>query len=218
MRPNHLIQILACVTLAFITSSAAAAPDTIIIDDYQSGLSSNWQPKSFAGKTKYTVEQNDNQPAIHATSNAAASGLIYKIDYDPGQYPILSWRWKIDHILRKGDARHKSGDDYAARVYVIFPSWLFWKTRAINYVWGNTLPKEEMIANAFTANAMMIAVRSGPVETGRWLDERRNIYEDYKRAFGEEPPQVGAIAIMTDTDNTGESATAWYGPISIQTR
>ncbi|MFC1512999.1 DUF3047 domain-containing protein [Thermodesulfobacteriota bacterium] len=218
MRPNHFFRILTCCALIAFAPHAEADPGTIVIDDYRHGLDANWQLKSFSGQTQYSVEEKDKQPSIHATSEAAASGLFYKIDYDPRQYPILSWSWKIEHILNQGDARRKEGDDYAARMYVVFPSWLFWKTRALNYVWANTLPKEEMIANAFTANAIMIAVRSGPTETGQWLTEQRNIYEDFKRAFGEEPPPVGAIAIMTDTDNTGESASAWYGPISISNK
>jgi hypothetical protein len=61
---------------------------------------------------------------------------------------------------------------------------------------------------------MMIAVESGPELAGQWVTVRRNVVDDYRKAFGEDPPQVGAIAIMTDTDNTGESATAWYGDIS----
>ena len=47
----------------------------------------------------------------------------------------------------------------------------------------------------------------------QWLNEERNVYEDYKKAFGEEPSMISGIAIMTDTDNTGESATAYYGDI-----
>ena len=41
----------------------------------------------------------------------------------------------------------------------------------------------------------------------------KHLVEDYRRAFGEDPPKVGAVAIMTDTDNTGEEAVAWYGAI-----
>ena len=214
---NFIRTLIFCSLLAF-SPHAEADTMNIVIDDYRHGLAANWQTKSFAGETYYNVEENDKQPSIHATSQAAASGLFYKIDYNPRQYPILSWSWKIDHVLSKGDARSKDGDDYAARVYVVFPSWLFWKTRALNYVWANKLPRETMIANAFTANAMMIAVRSGSAETGQWLTEQRNIVEDFKQAFGEEPPMAGAIAIMTDTDNTGETASAWYGPISISSK
>jgi hypothetical protein len=61
----------------------------------------------------------------------------------------------------------------------------------------------------------MVAVESGAERTGAWVDERRNVLEDYRAIFGEEPPSVGAVAIMTDTDNTGESALACYDDIVI---
>jgi hypothetical protein len=50
---------------------------------------------------------------------------------------------------------------------------------------------------------------------GQWLDEKRNLLEDYRKRFGEDPPKAGAVAIMTDTDNTGEQAVAWYGPVRL---
>jgi hypothetical protein len=86
---------------------------------------------------------------------------------------------------------------------------------ALNYIWANKLPIGQAVPNPFTANAMMIAVQSGPGLTGQWIEETRNVFEDYRRSFGTDPPRAGAIAIMTDTDNTGEEATAWYGPIRI---
>lgn len=205
---------LSCV-LILIPPCLSAWPDEILLDDYKHGLSPKWEEKSFKGKTEYQVTREDNQLCIKASSNSSASGLYYKIDYDSKEYPLLMWRWKVDHVLSKGDARYKDGDDYSARVYVIFPSWAFWRTKALNYVWANKFPQGEAVPNAFTKNAMMIAVESGPERTGQWMEEKRNVLEDYRRYFGGHPPKVGAIAIMTDTDNTGEAATAWYGPISI---
>ena len=161
------------------------------------------------------MTKKDDRWCIKAESNDSASGLYYEIDYDPGEYPIITWSWKIDHIISKGNAKTKQGDDYAARVYVVFHSFLFWKTRAINYIWANKLPRGEFIPNSYTSNSIMIAVQSGPENAGRWILERRNVVEDYKAAFGEDPPKIEAIAIMTDTDNTGEKAEAWYGPIRI---
>jgi hypothetical protein len=187
----------------------------IIIDDYKSGLSSKWEEKSFAGETKYRVTTEDNIKCIKAESNATASALIYKIKYDPKKYPILSWQWKVSNILKKGNALKKEGDDYAARVYVIFPSLLFWKTKAINYIWASSLPEGKAVPNKFTSNAKMIAIQSGEENVGKWISEERNVFEDYKKLFGEDPPSAGGVAIMTDTDNTGESAVAWYGPIKI---
>lgn len=62
----------------------------------------------------------------------------------------------------------------------------------------------------------MVAVESGNENIGKWVTERRNVYEDFKMYFGEESPQVGGIAVMTDTDNTGESAIAYYDDIRIE--
>ena len=187
----------------------------ILLDDYQGGLSPKWEERSFKGTTLYQVTREDNQWCIKAKSHSSASGLYYKISYDTNKYPILTWRWKVDHVLSNGNALKKEGDDYAARIYVAFPSILFWKTKAINYIWANKLPPGTSVANPYASNAIMIAVESGSIHTGKWLDERRNVFEDFRRYFRQDPPLAGAIAIMTDTDNTGEKAVAWYGPIRI---
>lgn len=201
--------------LVLVSPFASVLAGEILIDDYRNGLSPKWEEKSFKGKTHYVVTTEDDELCVKATSSASASGLYYKIQYDPKAYPFLTWRWKVDHVLSKGNALHKEGDDYAARVYVVFPSLAFWRTKALNYIWANKLPKGEAVPNPFTANAIMIAVESGPERTGHWVQETRNVFEDYQRYFGKEPPKAGAIAIMTDTDNTGETTTAWFGPIRL---
>jgi len=157
----------------------------------------------------------DNQTCLRAESRASASGLIHRVRFAPADYPWLHWSWRIERAIPQGDPATKAGDDYAARVYVVFPGLFFWNTRSLNYVWAGGLAQGAMRPNPFTANAIMIAVQSGNTHAGRWMTEHRNIVEDYKEAFGEPPPEAGLIAIMTDTDNTGGSATACYGPISI---
>ena len=187
----------------------------IIIDDFKSGIAPGWKEKSFNGKTLYSVKIERGQSYLSSVSNASASGLYYKIKYDPNEYPFIVWKWRIDNILQKGDATKKSGDDYAARIYVVFPSFFFWETKAINYIWANKLTKNHVVPNPYTANSMMFSVESGSANTGKWIIERRNVYLDYQNFFGKEPPKVGAIAIMTDTDDTKEKASAGYGIIAI---
>ncbi len=211
------ITIIMIMTAALLTSDGGKSATTII-DDFSQGLGSGWKMKSFKGNTAYTPVVEDGRPALMAVARGTASGLFHKIRYDPRKTPWLKWSWKVDHVLKKGNALTRAGDDYPARVYVVFPSFLFWKTRAINYVWANRLKKDAVVANKYTGNAMMVAVESGAVNTGRWIEEKRNIYQDYRRLFHAEPPEVGAIAIMTDTDTTGEKALAWYGAISISDR
>ncbi|MGB3222425.1 MAG: DUF3047 domain-containing protein [Desulforhopalus sp.] len=178
---------------------------------------SEWSPKIFKGETQYSLVEDNGRKVVQAISHAGASGMVKEIDFNPAEYRYLRWSWKINDTIAGGDERIKAGDDYAARVYVVFPGRFFWQTRAINYIWANQLPQGQSIPNPFTSQAIMVAVQSGPSRTGEWVNEERNIYSDYKRLFGEEPKKAGAIAIMTDTDNTGESAMAWYKDIILST-
>jgi len=202
----------------FAENSAGIPECEIIVDDFADGISPGWSTKSFKGTTEYIWSKENETGFVRAVSKGAASGLYYKIKYNSRHYPYITWRWKVDNIIAKGNALVKSGDDYGARVYVVFPAFFFWNTKAINYIWANKLPKGQVVPNPYTVNNIMISVESGEVETGSWITETRNVYEDYKNSFGAEPPEVGAIAIMTDTDNTGESATAAYGPIAVCSR
>jgi hypothetical protein len=137
------------------------------------------------------------------------------------------------NILKRGDVHRKKGDDYPARIYITFeynPARLgilekakyeairllygeYPPLAAINYIWETKAPKGTMVPNPYTDQVMMIVVESGPAKLNQWVSEERNLYDDYRQAFGEEPPMISGVAIMTDTDNTGEQATAYYGDI-----
>lgn len=193
---------------------AWAAGERIDVARFSQGDLAGWQAKAFVGETRYALESTDGRRALRADSRAAASGRYREIRVDLGKTPILRWSWKVDHALPGADERTRAGDDYPARVYVVFSGGLaFWRTRAINYVWSSRQPVGSRWPNAFTGNARMIAVESGTDRAGSWVTERRDVRADYRRLFGSEPGSVAAVAIMTDTDNTGASATAWYGDI-----
>jgi hypothetical protein len=210
------LTIILLMALAPCAAAGGAAPGRLLIDDFEGGLGPDWQVKSFRGETAYRVVAENGNHVLRAESRGTASGLLRKVEVEPGDYPALTWRWKVAGTIAQGDERTRAGDDYAARVYVVFPHWFFPKTRTLNYIWANHLPAGEFLANAYTGNAVMIAVRSGPLQAGEWLTERRDIVADYRRAFGEEPPRIGAIAVMTDTDNTGATATAWYDDLALE--
>ena len=204
-----------------------------------------WTPISFGDvdrKTQYRLVQRtvrgDTRTVVRAMSNAGAAGLGHEVRLHPRTHPILTWEWKVSNVLEKGNAREKDGDDYPARIYVTFdydPSNFGFfdrakyealqvlghdqiPTRALNYIWASRVETDTVLENPYTDWVQMIAVESGPEKVGTWVRERRNIREDYRRAFGEDPPPINGIAIMTDTDNTGESATAFYGDIVAHPR
>ena len=198
-------------------------------------LPEGWKPLTVPKVEKHTVYDlvKDGQSVVvRARSEAAASGLAREIRIDPREYPIVRWRWKAENLLQKSDIRSKQGDDYPARLYIAFeyePDKVGFARRAqyaigralygdipiaaINYVWDGKAPAGTFADNAYTDFAKMVVVRSGGERVGAWVEEERNVYEDYRKAFGEEPPMIKGIAVMTDTDDTRESATAWYGDI-----
>jgi hypothetical protein len=198
----------------FFLAPAVLAGD-LVLGNFSAGDLAGWQPKRFRGETSYSLVVDGERRVLKAHSRAAASGLYKEVDLDPAKYPVLRWSWKIGGTIPNGDERTKAGDDYAARVYIVFPRTLFWKTKAINYIWANRLPQGESLPNAFTSNAVMVAVESGNGKAGTWVAEERNVYEDYRALFGEDPPAIGAVALMTDTDNTGGEAEAYYGDIAL---
>lgn len=196
-----------------LVTAAAALP--LMVGDFSAGSLEGWEEQTFRGraKTSYTMVQDGRQYALLAESRASASGLVRRLQVDLQRTPLLRWSWKVAGTHAKGDERQKSGDDYAARVYLIFPHTLPWKTRAIAYIWANRLPRGESLPNPYTANLRMLAVQSGPANAGQWIVEQRNVAEDYRRLFGSPPPALQGVGIMTDSDDTGGEATAWYGSI-----
>ena len=133
---------------------------------------------------------------------------------------MISWKWKVVRFPDKRTRDEQENgwvekDDYAARVYVIFPSWIFTNIKCIEYIWAENLPVGKIITSPYLKNIKLIVVESGRKNLGQWVFEERNIYEDYKRAFGRRPGAVGAIALMTDTDNTLSTAEAQYTQIKV---
>ncbi len=204
------------IALLFSLMSFPCSAAEMAVGKFSAEDLSGWTDKPFKGKTTYELVKNDGKSVLKAHSFKSASGLIKKLSVDCKKFPVLRWSWKIDHTLKKEDIKTKKGDDFAARVYVVFPRTFFWRMRAINYVWAAKMPKNSFAPSPYTSNSIIVAVESGDEKVGTWVSEERNIYEDYKKMFGEEPPQLGGVAIMTDTDNTQDEATAYYGDIFLQ--
>ncbi|MDY6837513.1 MAG: DUF3047 domain-containing protein [Thermodesulfobacteriota bacterium] len=187
---------------------------------FSSGHLDGWKPRVFMGETRYMLTPIDQIQALRADSHARASGLVKNTRVDLRQYPFLNWSWRIENRLGELNEQSKSGDDYAARIYVVVSGgWLFWKTKAINYVWANTSPKGHIWPNVFAGKkAMMMALRSAEDEIATWQFEKRNIVADFKKLFGEEIQTIDAVALMTDTDNGNGEVTAFYGDIYFSAR
>jgi hypothetical protein len=211
---HNVRYIIAIIIAAALVPVLLSAAEPLHVGNFSKGDLSGWSDKIFKGKTTYTLVREGERSVLKARSEKSASGLIKKISIDPKRYPLLRWSWKVDNVIRKEDITKKEGDDFSARVYVVFPR-AFWRMRAINYVWASAMAVGSSAPSPYTSDSMIVAVESGKGKLGTWVTEERNIFDDYRKLFGEDPPHAGAVAIMTDTDDTREEATAYYGDIVL---
>ena len=181
-----------------------------------------WNEKIFHGRVLYTVKPGSPKGYLLAKSDKASSGLYHKITFSPKKYPYISWSWKVLSFPSRASAggiTKKSwieSDDYALRVYVIFPALIFTNTKCLEYVWSQDLPKGALLTSPFFKNIKLMVLEKGQEKSGEWMVEERNIFADYKTAFGRFPSaNVGAVALMTDSDNTQSSAEACYADIKV---
>ena len=203
---------------ALLVLLALGAPCAALerVDVLRDGDLRGWEEKVFNGRTRYERVRRDGRHVVCATSRGSASGMVRRLRVDLGKTPILTWTWRVEATLGDIDERTRGGDDYGARVYVIRSHPVFlWKTRAVNYVWASARAEGETWPNAYTDSARHVALRSGDARAGHWVRERRDVRADFRALFGEEVRRVDAIAIMTDTDDTGGAATACYADIAF---
>ena len=193
-----------------------------------------WEDLHFEKIKEHSVYETKDSTLV-AKSDASASGVTFKKKYDIYKYPVIKFKWKVDNVFAKGNAKVKSGDDYPIRIYVnfaynpdkaSFTEGILYSVAkkfygeypphsAMNYIWANKKGLKGAVNNAYTSKVKMIALDEGVEKVGQWVEHTVNVLEDYKKAFGEKPPKMVSLAIMNDSDNTQEKATSYMDFIEI---
>lgn len=191
------------------------AQSKLELGQFSKGEIADWQEKSFAGQTRYDLVDLEGLQVIHADSMATASAFYLPVKVDLNKTPNLHWTWRKRLAIDPGEEKAKAGDDFVARLYVIKKGGVFfWNTRAINYVWSSNNEKNDHWANPFAGeNAQMLVLRNDQDPEHQWFQETRNVKQDFSELFGKDIEQIDGIAIMTDSDNSGLKASAYYGDI-----
>ena len=145
--------------------------------------------------------------------NSIISKRVGKIDV--AKYPVLEWEWRVVTLPTGGDSRNAATDDQAGQVYVVFPRFPeALRSRIIGYVWDSTAPAGLIVESPRTGMVNYVVVRSGPADLGRWIVERRNVLEDFRRIYGQDPSEAAEIvSIGIDSNDTGSRAEASMGAI-----
>lgn len=203
-----------------------------LLGDFEEGWQDHWIERSIFPKStraqfprqesekaiQYQVVNDKGDAVLRMDSEESATVLWLSLFIHPVNVGEIKWRWKVDRSLT-GNKKEKTkvGDDYAARLCVIFePHLISWKTRAIHYVWAAKEPLGSIYKNPYANSVGTIVVESGNKQSGKWASEERSFVKDYERVFGYTPELVSAIAIMVDTDNTQAKATAWFDDIILE--
>jgi hypothetical protein len=201
----------------------AWAADQVVIEDWSTqplgvrGIPGGWKGQNW-GSAAYdlTVVENDRHRVLHLKSQNEGSTVAKEIKglVDLNETPILEWQWKVTILPAGGDARRKERDDEAAQIFLVWPRFPeAVRSRIIGYIWDTTAPKGAVFKSEKTGTVTYIVLRSGPAELGRWVTERRNVREDFKQVYGEEPEGPGVLAISIDTNDTRSTAESFVGPI-----
>jgi hypothetical protein len=195
-----------------------------------------WQIIRFdksAPPTNYSIQDWDGIAAVEARAESSMALLGRKVEINLHDTPILCWRWRVDHVLKTADIHKRSGDDYAARIYLAFAlpeEAMSFTTKAtlkiargiwgkdmpdaaINYVWDNKHPIGLQLPNAYTSRAQMIIQQSGNTHAGEWIEERVNVKSDVSKLFGTDKAKLFLLAIAADSDNTHESVRSGFTDI-----
>ena len=197
----------------------AGAPTVRLLDDFSPGWREAWKLQQLGGETtSYRAVREASGMILRAESNNAATALYRFVDVE-AHHASVTWRWKVERSLKHGSEKERSGDDYAARLFVIFGPELFSRNmRALCYVWAGRETPGSSYRSPYVDTVQTIVLQSGDAKAGVWVDEAPDIAGDHRRAFGEEPVAISAIAIVVDTDNTGSRAVAWFDDLLIAAR
>jgi hypothetical protein len=202
-------------------------PGSLVVENWSEqptghvGIPVGWQGQSW-GRPKYDFRVEETPGAggsgksLHLVSdsdNSSISKQVGKVDVK--QYPILEWRWRVVTLPAGGDSRKAATDDQAGQLYVVFPRFpTAVRSRIIGYVWDSTAPAGSIVPSTSTGMVTYVVVRSGPADLDTWITERRNVLDDFRRIYGEEPREPAEIvSIGIDSNDTRSKAESYMGEI-----
>jgi len=200
-----------------------------------------WYPyvmRRDKGLTRYVTAEDGGRTVLRAQAQASSTALICPIDIDPGSHPWLDWEWKVGDIDDRANVSESDRDDSPARLMVAFDGdmsrlslgdLLFFEQvelftgkrlayATLMYVWDPVLPVGTVVNYSRSSRVRYLVVESGRQRLGHWVNYRRNVTEDYRKVFGEEPGRLLSVAVMTDSDDLKVSTDVLYGDVSLSER
>jgi hypothetical protein len=209
--------LIALTILFLLFVPAKADNDRLIIESFSSGVDEKgtplgWELKEKEGSPIIKLEKEDDIYALHLISDQGSFGLTKKINIDIKEYPYINFRWKVVELPQNGDFRKKETDDQAAQIYIAFGTFRL-TAKMVGYLWENKVPKLTTGVSPAWSKTRLIVLESGPEKIGKWVFEKRNIYDDYKELFEKEPSGAKLISLYINSQHTKSRAESYFGEI-----
>lgn len=186
--------------------------------------------------TIYTLAQTDGRSVVRGEADGSASFFVSRFQSAMEAPKSISWQWMTQALVPGADNRDKNREDASLRVIVAFDgdhatlpdiekkrfnrakrlSGLNLPYALLMYIWSDHVPVNTVIPSAHTNQVKMLVAATGIQGLGQWQTVKRDLVDDYRRAFGADPGPVLGVAIMTDTDNTHSRATGEYSEILME--
>jgi hypothetical protein len=198
--------------------------DRFVVDRFTRGVDEKGIPMGWAlekepgPQSKIAIGQEKELHFVHLLSVNDGFGIKKDFSFDIRKFPYLTWRWKATRLPKGGDIRKRETDDQAGQIYVLFPRFpALINTRSMGYVYDALTPVGTAGTSTAYSKMKYVVLQSGPDKLGQWVWETRNVYENYKKYFLEDPPTVGGLLLYINTQHTQSSAEIYYGEIFFST-
>ncbi len=211
----------------------ANRPDARMLDDFESydngGLPVRWsylhdrtlQPLTEAfmrENERFTVVRDGRNQVLRVYTKGEAVHLTLlnerpNMEWDLTTHPVLAWDWRANKLPPGAREDNESLNDSAAAIYVVFSfeGFIVKRPKTIKYVYSSALPEGTVVSYG---KLKVIVVSTATM--GEWQRVERNVAEDYRMVFGDEPPDRPiSIRLWGDSDNTGSEAEADFDNIRL---
>ena len=234
---GRLMRLMLALACGVALCACQTAPKVETMGAKSPSWTDEWHAFELPGKrsTRYVPGQFESQWVLHAQADRSASVHRRTVRVAPDELGSVSFSWKVASLVPGADVRNSDVEDAPVRLLLAFDgdaSRLSPRTRmmfdlmhtltgeappfaTLMYVWDGPTPVDTLVVNRRSDRVRKIVLESGPAHLGQWRRYTRDIADDFRRAFGEEPGALIGIAVMTDTDNTLTNAEAWYGEIKL---
>jgi len=215
---------LAVALLAGALLTGAAAKGSVRVDNWDALKLgpvdlSVWRVYPFTDSAKWKdapdIIMDDGRRALRLRTANEALRIGRALKVDLKATPWLAWDWKALDLPAKADVRDPKRNDQAARIMLMFEG-----MKGILYIWDTESPigTERRPDELDIFDRVLIVVRSGPGDAGRWMRERRDVFADYQRIFGDAPRPIKWVGFEAHSNDTHSRSTALFGNVTFEPR